>query len=290
MTLVYARARWYDPVLATFTSEDPLVGETADPPSRHLYAYGAGDPMDRIDPDGLFWYKVRSGDTLAGIAGAWLGGQSAWPVIRWANYPLVSSDYRIYPGECLWLSRWVDPSRRCTPTAGSRPWPYWRSKMITRYMAQEMTSNCQYACSRWGSWDTRGGVTNALILANFGWKVRNGAPWDHKQKIRNLTLSYESGFYTPLAGLDAAIYFDVWSNIHYGYVGRWLRIPQNILMLAQFDPRDRSDDATVRLGMRMAERNDICAVTEDELRRTVVAWKTEFREAGKLRSATQYRY
>ena len=81
--------------------------------------------------------------------------------------------------------------------------------MITRYMAQEMTSNCQYACSRWGSWDTRDGVTNSLILASFGWKVRNGAPWDHKQKIRNLTLSYESGFYTPLAGLDAAIYFDV---------------------------------------------------------------------------------
>jgi RHS repeat-associated protein len=30
-TLVYARARWYDPVLATFTSEDPYPGELADP-------------------------------------------------------------------------------------------------------------------------------------------------------------------------------------------------------------------------------------------------------------------
>ena len=57
-TLVYARARWYDPVLATFISEDPLAGGIADPPSRHLYAYGAGDPVDRVDPDGLHWELI----------------------------------------------------------------------------------------------------------------------------------------------------------------------------------------------------------------------------------------
>ena len=38
-SLVYARSRWYDPTLATFTSEDPYPGELADPSSRHRYAY-----------------------------------------------------------------------------------------------------------------------------------------------------------------------------------------------------------------------------------------------------------
>ncbi len=78
-TLVYARARWYDPVLATFTSEDPLAGGIADPPSRHLYAYGAGDPVDRADPEGTKWWRVATREHDLGFelkvvksAGRWI--------------------------------------------------------------------------------------------------------------------------------------------------------------------------------------------------------------------------
>ena len=119
-TLVYARARWYDPVLATFTSEDTLAGEIADPPSRHLYAYGAGDPVDRADVSGLFWYRVRSGDTLAGIAGKWLGRQSAWPTIWWANYARIKSNDTIRPGECYWVPepRYGPYQQSCQGPAG----------------------------------------------------------------------------------------------------------------------------------------------------------------------------
>lgn len=44
--------RWYAPALGRFLSEDSLLGEPTDPPSRHLYAYGAGQPVGRWDPDG----------------------------------------------------------------------------------------------------------------------------------------------------------------------------------------------------------------------------------------------
>jgi RHS repeat-associated protein len=44
--------RGYATALGRFLSEDSLLGTPNDPPSRHLYAYGAGEPIGRWDPDG----------------------------------------------------------------------------------------------------------------------------------------------------------------------------------------------------------------------------------------------
>ncbi|MHB8891447.1 MAG: RHS repeat-associated core domain-containing protein [Candidatus Limnocylindrales bacterium] len=50
--LAWSIARWYDPVGGSFISEDTLLGEPANPASRHLYAYGAGEPVGSWDPGG----------------------------------------------------------------------------------------------------------------------------------------------------------------------------------------------------------------------------------------------
>ena len=50
--LGWAAARWYDPALGSFISEDALLGQAEQPASRQLYAYGAGDPINRWDPSG----------------------------------------------------------------------------------------------------------------------------------------------------------------------------------------------------------------------------------------------
>jgi RHS repeat-associated protein len=50
--LSWAISRWYAGSLGTFLSEDTLLGKPTDPPSRNLYAYGAGDPIDGWDPRG----------------------------------------------------------------------------------------------------------------------------------------------------------------------------------------------------------------------------------------------
>jgi RHS repeat-associated protein len=39
--------RGYATALGRFLSEDSLLGTPNDPPSRHLYAYGAGEPIGR---------------------------------------------------------------------------------------------------------------------------------------------------------------------------------------------------------------------------------------------------
>lgn len=55
-SIAWVVTRWYAPALGRFLSEDSLLGTPSDPPSRHLYAYGAGEPIGRWDPDGR-WYQ-----------------------------------------------------------------------------------------------------------------------------------------------------------------------------------------------------------------------------------------
>ncbi|MEQ1904951.1 MAG: RHS repeat-associated core domain-containing protein, partial [Pirellulaceae bacterium] len=50
----YLRARWYDPAAGRFTSLDPFRGNTSDPQSLHKYLYVHDDPVNGIDPSGLF--------------------------------------------------------------------------------------------------------------------------------------------------------------------------------------------------------------------------------------------
>ena len=50
--LSWAVTRWYAPALGRFVSEDKWLGEEQDPNTRHLLAYGAGEPVSRIDRDG----------------------------------------------------------------------------------------------------------------------------------------------------------------------------------------------------------------------------------------------
>ena len=58
--LSWVVTRWYASTLGRFISEDTLLGEPVDPPSRHLYAYGEGEPLGRWDPDGRTSYKTYS--------------------------------------------------------------------------------------------------------------------------------------------------------------------------------------------------------------------------------------
>jgi RHS repeat-associated protein len=51
--LDYMRARYYDANLGRFISADPLRGSISNP----IYAYAMNDPVNRIDPSGLFTLK-----------------------------------------------------------------------------------------------------------------------------------------------------------------------------------------------------------------------------------------
>jgi RHS repeat-associated protein len=85
--LYYVVALWYAPTLGTFLAPDPIAGSTADPQSRDPYGYGAGDPIDRMDPSGM---SVNLG-AVANWAQRY-AYQAFWN--DWAN------GYGIWDGEC----------------------------------------------------------------------------------------------------------------------------------------------------------------------------------------------
>ena len=50
--LYYAKARYYDPELGLFLTEDPFQGEVNNPPSLHRYLYAYQNPTVWVDPTG----------------------------------------------------------------------------------------------------------------------------------------------------------------------------------------------------------------------------------------------
>jgi RHS repeat-associated protein len=70
------RARWYDPQLGRFLSEDPIGLEGGINP----YAYAGNDPANHRDPTGLYrdcGIKVPDGDDLWSV-GVTVGCKQAW--------------------------------------------------------------------------------------------------------------------------------------------------------------------------------------------------------------------
>ncbi|MBT3145203.1 polymorphic toxin type 44 domain-containing protein [Neptunomonas phycophila] len=86
---------------------------------------------------------------------------------------------------------------------------------LTSYITKEMRVNAQSSQAR----DIR--QKNQSLLDTFKaltqWKsmVGNRRPWDHKGYIKN---TY--GEWALDAETETEFNFDIWSNIHYGYVGR----------------------------------------------------------------------
>ncbi|NOT62216.1 MAG: RHS repeat-associated core domain-containing protein [Acidobacteria bacterium] len=69
--LDYAVNRFYSSCQGRFTQVDPIgmaAVSLSDPQSLNLYAYVGGDPINRIDPEGLFWGAVGRFFKALGIA------------------------------------------------------------------------------------------------------------------------------------------------------------------------------------------------------------------------------
>jgi hypothetical protein len=71
----------------------------------------------------------------------------------------------------------------------------------------------------------------AAALIAWGMKVRQNGDWDHKPKIaaRFTPRSPGGQQHWHLYG-DVLYYYDVWSNLHYGYVGRAAGFSESILL------------------------------------------------------------
>ncbi len=73
--LYYFNARWYDPALERFISEDPLWGNIRDPQSLNRFAYGRNNPFRYADPTGMSTEDCE----MAGVDGQAGGGGEVTP-------------------------------------------------------------------------------------------------------------------------------------------------------------------------------------------------------------------
>ncbi|KPV61171.1 hypothetical protein QJ48_01470 [Paenibacillus sp. A3] len=94
----YLRARWYDPSVGRFMSQDTYEGDIANPLSLNLYTYAHNNPIRFTDPSGHWVYGPDLGDILDGAVNAWNSGTN-WAREKNAKLSETSSFYKEVYGD-----------------------------------------------------------------------------------------------------------------------------------------------------------------------------------------------
>jgi hypothetical protein len=114
---------------------------------------------------------------------------------------------------------------------------------IADYMATEMNRNGRYQ------------IESGNVV-QFLYNVFPGHVWDQKGTLADMIHSHgPSNLYLPdPSGNGVSLYYDIWSNIHYGYVGA--AAGYNATVLAEGQKRigrsDAVDDLSVQIGIDLA--------------------------------------
>ncbi|WP_329494156.1 polymorphic toxin type 44 domain-containing protein [Kitasatospora herbaricolor] len=98
-------------------------------------------------------------------------------------------------------------------------------------------------------------------LALWYEQVKTGGPWDHKPQLeKKFDLQSNNDFYFKVPGREVSVSDDIYSNIHYGYVGRAAGISRPELMqganggIASTGTNDPGDDMSMKVGMDLYEK------------------------------------
>ncbi|MGV9311617.1 RHS repeat-associated core domain-containing protein [Streptomyces sp. NPDC003691] len=309
--LTHVGARQYDPGIGQFISVDPLM-EMDKHQTLNGYGYGAQNPATFSDPSGL-GLACGKGDQPdcpkrpdgtkgngrpnegvdhskpkpGGGGGGGGGGNS--------HGGGGGGGSHCYSGNM---------SASCpAPNKGAPP-PDPVYVQILQFMVDEMNENadsetaanirCSIIPTECFSWSglfpeiNPAAVTVGRPFVGFAaglglWTamVRSGGPWDHKPQLEAKFDMKEKQLYrTPITTdpLSKTVLYDVWSNIHYGYVGRKAGINGRVLMEGSrvsekgVGKTDSGDDISIRAGFRLFEESESSGkdVTVEQLHRVVM--------------------
>ncbi len=126
--LIYLRNRYYDPEIGRFISPDSVLGVLGDPQTLNPYVYVRNNPVNLIDPSGLYAVKVpltfygnypgtQTPGGKSNVGHGWIGGidaegnqftQGAWPGHKIKNNEHEFSLCK----ETVSLTIWVTPEQQ----------------------------------------------------------------------------------------------------------------------------------------------------------------------------------
>ncbi len=188
--LVYFNARYYDPAVGRFVTEDPARKGTG------WYTYCENDPVNRVDLKGLATliaennkptFVVSKGDTLCDI-------------IKKQNPKATNSEILNKVNETTKLNKLKDPNLIFIGQHLLAPESVVPD--ITVDLFQKMHTNVRDQ-----------DIQNPFLFRD---KVKSGGVYDFKNQIGTI---YESGMYEKYYFNNEIIRGDAPGNIHYGYIG-----------------------------------------------------------------------
>lgn len=178
---------------------------------------------------------------------------------------MSSPDGLVKPGLRTWknLLRGVKKGEKPTPPDDVK-WTVnlWRFHNCLLYMFDEMKNNAaSTTVASIKALNVAGyamPASKVAALSAWALKVRKNAEWDHKPKLRQrLALDKFNDYHFPISGDNEHEWFyDIWSNIHYGYVGRAAGFSASELQLGAASPlkvlsgvNDPMDVVTIQIGV-----------------------------------------
>lgn len=204
-----------------------------------------------------------------------------------------------------------------TPTPPADPNNYDRFDQTLQYMHQEMITNAQsetvgmikslldsFRNPQWYDYLGGGNPSDKLIAALAMWaaKVHSGGDWDHKPKLNDLldldgdpSTNADNDFYFPIRGDQTnEYYYDIWSNIHYGYVGAAAGFDTSTLQDganlgdAFTGTNDPGDVLTVQIGIDLWNKYG-SSMTPEQLHAEILAHRDELVNLDKTTSGKNQR-
>ncbi|ROO58637.1 RHS repeat-associated protein [Micromonospora sp. Llam0] len=305
--LTHIGAREYEPENGRFISVDPIMDLT-DPQQMHGYSYSNGNPITWSDPSGL---------RVCGDLGC---NQLATPNAG-GGYTIDGDprDETCYSGcgahdsssaadqQPKVPTRYADSCmtvKQCEKRAdlGSRD-PCVRDRNGNLCSALQLTlseiqTNSASADVQQISWwmgegcnllhrlfDLCGNTSSALQALELWYRlVRAGAEWDHKAEIREMWAPSE---YAQDVGTGAMFYLDIFSNVHYGYVGRMASIDTDLLLSVNNLPTnpwtgrsDQSDLISMQIGIDLFDSHDPSELSTLVIYDAIMARREDYLRAG----------
>lgn len=135
-----------------------------------------------------------------------------------------------------------------------------------------------------------GATCGANAMSKWIEMVQQGGEWDHKPKLdTKFGLNEKGDYYTRMPGVDGEIYYDVWSNLHFGYEGTLAGFDADTLHtgasaadVIDNDRYDEGDRISVQLGIDLAMKYSPQELTPEIVYGAILGKYDDLMQAGRI--------